>query len=218
MFFTDDQARRIQELADRIERRTGVEILAAVVGKSDVYPEIPWKAFALGVSAAALLLSIRTIAQPEWVTASGALLPAFFLLATGSAAALLSVFWPTIGRLFLDGTRAETETMQYARSLFLEREIFRARDRNGILLLVSLFERKVVLLPDTGAAGRLDPQALQDLVARMGALLRRGDRCPALLEGLAVLEEALIRAGFAAAAGTEDRIPEELIQQRGEDR
>jgi putative membrane protein len=218
MYFTDDQTRRIQELTDRIERRTGVEILAAVVGKSDVYPEIPWKAFALGVSAAALLLSIRTIGQPEWAAAVGVLLPALFLLGTGSAAALISVFWPAIGRLFLDGTRAETETAQYARSLFLEREIFRARDRTGILLLVSLFERRVALLPDTGAARRLDPQALQNVITRMGTVLRRGDRCQALLEGLAALEEALIRAGFAAAAGTEDRIPEELIQQRGEDR
>ena len=38
-----------------LEARTGTQVVTAVVGKSDSYPEAPWKAFALGAAAAALL-------------------------------------------------------------------------------------------------------------------------------------------------------------------
>jgi uncharacterized membrane protein len=36
-----------------VEARTGVQVLAAVVPRSDSYVELPWKAFALGTSLAA---------------------------------------------------------------------------------------------------------------------------------------------------------------------
>ncbi len=218
LYFSAEQATRIQETADRLERRTGVEILTAVVGKCDAYPEIPWKAFALGSAVGALIFWICSFLQPGCIMTGGVLPPVVIVLGAGAALALLSVFWPAFGRLFLDGPRMETETKQYARSLFLERELFRTRDRTAVLLLVSLFERRVVLLPDRGVEDRLPPQTLQDIIARMGPLLRSGDRFRALQEGLSLLEEGLLQAGFVPAAGAQDRIPEEFIQEKGENR
>jgi putative membrane protein len=218
MYFSTEQTARLQELADRLERRTGVEILTAVVGKCDTYPEIPWKAFALGSAGGALAFWALTFLQPERIPAAGALLPVMIVLGAGALFVLLSVFWPAFARLFLDGTRAETETLQYARSVFWEREIFRTRDRTGILLLVSLFERRVVLLPDKGVENRLDPRNLPDVIAHMGTFLRRGDHAQAVQEGLSLLEEGLVKAGFTPSADARDRIPEEFIQEKGEDR
>jgi len=218
MYFSSEQTARLQELAERLERRTGVEILTAVVGKCDTYPEIPWKAFALGSAVGALAFWVLAYLQPDRAPAAGGLLPVMIVLGAGVLYVLLSVFWPAFARLFLDGSRAETETLQYAQSVFLERELFRTRDRTAILLLVSLFERRVVLLPDRGVEDRLAPGTLSDVIARMGPFLRRGDQAGAVKEGLSLLEEGLVQAGFKSPGERRDRIPEEIIQEKGEDR
>ena len=41
MYFNDTQTGRINDLIGKIEERTGIELVAAVVGKCDSYPEIP---------------------------------------------------------------------------------------------------------------------------------------------------------------------------------
>ena len=64
MDFSAADEKRIQTAAEQLEARTGVEVLAMVVGKSDHYPELPWKAFGLGASLAALAVTIRAVLDP----------------------------------------------------------------------------------------------------------------------------------------------------------
>ncbi len=80
---TDRQS--IDERAARLEARTGVQVVAALVDRCDDYPDIPWKAFALGAAMAAL-----AVAQGL----QGAVLATLTLLGAGAAAALATVFLP----------------------------------------------------------------------------------------------------------------------------
>ena len=176
MYFTDTQSVQAEDIIRKIEEHTGIELVAAVVGKCDSYPEIPWKAFALAAAVSAMPL------PPQPAPAGPAPqrpVRGIVILGAGAALALLSVYWPAFGRLFLDDVRAETETDQYARAFFLEREFFRTRGRTGILVLVGLFERRVVIVPDIGVAGRLD-QKLHAVIDAMAPHLRRKDRFQAL--------------------------------------
>lgn len=44
------EQQEIKALAQQFEQASGAQAVAAVVGKADDYPDIPWKAFALGVA------------------------------------------------------------------------------------------------------------------------------------------------------------------------
>ena len=59
MFLTKAEADAIDAQVARLESRTGVQVVTAVVGKSDTYAELPWKAFALGASLAGLRRGAR---------------------------------------------------------------------------------------------------------------------------------------------------------------
>lgn len=218
MYFNSDQTARLNDLIKNVEQRTGIELVTAVVGKCDSYPEIPWKAFALAAALSGLAMLIQTIVRPGW-TAGMSVPPSLFVIfGAGAAASLLSVFWPAFGRLFLDRRRAEAEITQYAKAFFLERELFRTRSRTGILILVSLFERRVVILPDSGAAGRIGQKALQAIIDEMTPHLRRKDRFEALARALSAIERELIRGGAGTLPKTGNELADEIIQQKGEDR
>ena len=47
---SDKEQQQINRLVAQFETDTGIQAVAAVVRKADAYPEIPWKAYAIGRS------------------------------------------------------------------------------------------------------------------------------------------------------------------------
>ena len=97
----------------------------------------------------------------------------------------------------------DTEVQQYAKVQFLERELFATPGRTAILLLVSVLERRIVILPDTGLHARVSTAEWDAVIVRMTQALRTGGIGAALLDGLAGVSELLASKGFtrATAAG-----------------
>jgi len=196
-----------------VEKHTGSQVVLAVIEKSDSYVELPWKAFALGAAVTGLAVAMLDLLHSPWSTSFTLFFGVTATLIAGAVCALLCVALPNFARIFLDAHRAEVETRQYAESLFLSREVFATRRRTGILLLVSLFEKRIVVLPDTGLRRSLNADALQGIISRMTAPLAAGHVGRALEAGLAGLEEVL-GSGATAASG-ENELPNEIVEEGG---
>jgi putative membrane protein len=192
------------------EKKTGTQIVLAVIERSDSYAEIPWKAFALAVSIAGLFVFLHAMLWPERITV---LLALSVTLAAGAVCALVAVYLPWFARFFLNVHRKEVEVRQYAESLFLSRELFSTSKRSGILLLVSMFERQIIVLPDTGISKRLSQDAMQGIITLMTPSLASGLLAQALEKGLERLEEILAATASADAGGNE--LPDEIIEEEG---
>ena len=205
----------VKQRAAAVETSTGVEVVAAVIARADSYPEIPWKAFALGTSLAAAAAVAAALLEPGWESAEAVVETVVALLAAGGVIALATVWFAPLARLFLPRTRGQTEVLQYAQALFLEQELHQAHRRDGVLFLVSLFEREVVLLPDRGVRDKLGPGGLDPVVAAVTARLAAGSLENALLDGLAQLEAVLAAHGFRAQPGDSNEISDAVIQRRG---
>jgi len=149
------------------ERLSQTQIVLATVKRSDCYREIPWKAFALGTSAAVLLVLSLDLLIFGWPGNSNVKISIVATLAIGAFIALLTILLPGFARWFLPDSRAETETHQYAESLFLSKELFATEHRTGILLVISLFERKVVILPDKGLKEIVSEDDLKNIIRLM---------------------------------------------------
>jgi putative membrane protein len=214
MFLNDAEAEAIDAQIGRLESRTGAQVVTAVVGKSDTYIELPWKAFALGAALAGFAVVLADMWWPQWVTSHSALIQATTILGAAAASALLAIFVPPFARLFLRAARRDLEVRQHARSLFLTRELFKTRGRTGVLILVSLFERRVEILPDTGLHARVSEADWESVVARMTPRLREARPFHALQEGLAALEDLLVSRGFQPGAGPNE-LSDRPIEERG---
>lgn len=211
---TGAEQQRIIDRARRLEAATGAQVVAAVVGKSDAYPEIPWKAFALGAVAAVLAVTAGAPLGAGWAAAIGPAAAGLIVLAAGAGPALLAVFCPPFARLFLDGHRAELEVRQHAEALFRSHGLDRTRARVGVLLLLSLFERRAFVLPDLAIRDRVSDAELSEIVARLVAPAARGDVGAAFGSALDALEALLVARGFRGAGGP-DEIPGTLIEDKG---
>ena len=209
---TDEDRVRLDGLIAGVEKRTNAQVVLALIRRSDSYAELPWKAFALGSSLAALLIFFFDLQYYDWYPGMSTLATVAGILGNGVFLALLTVLLPTFARWFLSDHRAEVEVLQYAESLFLSRELFATTSRTGILILVSLFERKVVVLPDKGLSTLLPDEARHGIIAEMTPLLKRRSVGGAFEAGLEKLS-AVLGAGVAGSGRNE--LSDQLIEEKG---
>jgi len=105
---------------------------------------------------------------------------------------------------FRDG-RMQEEVRQRAEVLFLARELFATPGRDAILVLVSRFERRVVVVPDAAWRGRVSTAEWGAVVERMTPLLA-GDR---IVEAFGAGFDSI--AALLAAKGMGDGRPRQLL-------
>jgi len=196
-----------------VEARTGVQVLTAVVPRSDSYVELPWKAFALGTSLAAPAVVVFDVDLEPWVTSGTPLVHALAILGSGAAWALLAIFVPAFARWLLRASHRHAAVKEYAQSLFLRHELFRTRRRTAVLVLVSRFERLVEILPDTGLHGRIDETEWRQVIDAMAPHLREARPFHALEAGIAAVESLLVSKGFHAGADATNELPNRPIEE-----
>jgi putative membrane protein len=209
---SEENRDRLNQLVSEAEKHADCQIVLAVVQRSDNYTELPWKGFALGTAVTGLLLLVANSWLFQWALQIMILFTVAAMLAGGVLTALLCVFWPGFAVCFLSVHRAETEVRQYAESLFLTRELFATKRRTGILLLISRFERQVILLPDTGIKGRLNEADQQAIIAGMIPMLRRNQVAQALETGV---EKLMERLGKGATGSYDNELSDEIIEEKG---
>lgn len=215
MHLTNAEANAIAARIAAIETRTGVQVVAAVVGRAARYPEARWKAFALGVSIAALIAVALGFLRPDWSAARAPIGSIVAILAVGITCALVATFVERCGRAFVRHNRAEAEVRQYAEGLFLAQGLFATPARTAVLVVVSLLERVVVVHADRGFEARIASSEWESVVAPMIAVLRSGQRAAAVQAGLTALEQLLVRSGFVATGPGENVLPDRPFEERG---
>lgn len=173
------------------EERTAGEIVTYVVEECDPYPEATWRGGLYGALLGAAAAAAVHATSGAWGASLlvWSLLPAFGGALVGMIAGDRV---PPLRRLLVPRAVLERRVALRAEAAFLEEEVFGTRDRSGILLFLALFERRAVVLGDSGI-NQVVPQAewkgiVDELVAGIragdatGALVRAVERCGRLLE------------------------------------
>jgi len=191
MFLTSSDQQAIDAAVTALEREHGVEVVSIVVGRSDDYPEVVWTAFALGAALTALAVSVIELFGTHWTSSTAVLWSFMAIVGVGALFALATVYVPACARWFLRDTRAAAEVMQYAKSQFLDRQLFATPQRTAILVLVSLLEHRVVILADRGLDAHVTGAQWDEVIARMSGRLKAGECGGAVLAGLARIGEVL---------------------------
>lgn len=196
------------------EQKTSGEIVPYFVEESDAYPNAVWKGTALGAIAGPLLAEGIYQLGNFW----GGLVPLWIALpaaAGGALGFLLTAYVPAVKRWMAGDDLLDLRTRQRAEIAFLEQEVFRTRDRTGILLFLSLFEHRVVVIGDSGINQKVEQSQWDGIVRTVVAGIRDGRPGEALSSAIRQCGELLQRHGVAVQPDDHNELPDEL---RGGDR
>jgi putative membrane protein len=211
-FFSPADLETIRTAVQEAEARTSGEIVPYVVERSDEYSTAAWKGAALG----ALLGPAVALALHRWTDVWGWPLEIWIVLPAllGGAAGYLLALLPPVRRWMVGEPLLDARARRRAAAAFLEAEVFGTRERTGILLFVSLFERRVVLLADSGIHQKVEEKAWEEITQRLARGIREGRPGPAMVEAIRACGELLERHGVERRTDDRDELSNDLRRER----
>lgn len=202
---TAERAALAAELASA-ERKTVGEIAVVVLERSDRHPAADW--IAGGMS---LLLGTALLAPwMPWYQ------PALLLgaqLALGAVGFCSARFVPGFKRIFISERRADEMAAEQALQEFYDHGLHHTRAATGVLLFVSLLERRVIVLGDTGIDAKLDAEHWAATDAAVLEGIRAGSLKHGLTDGVRRCAEILAEH-FPHEADDRDEVPNRVTVRR----
>jgi putative membrane protein len=191
------------------ESKTSGEIVPYVVGQSDSYEEAEWRCGALLGAATLAAFSIVYTYTSVWLPLNVAELVIAGLL-MGGLGVILPKFVPPLKRVFAGNSLMERRVAQRAAEAFVGEEVFKTRDRTGILIFLSILEHKVLVLGDSGINVKVKPDEWHDVVRRIVAGIRSGKPAEGLIDGINQCGTLLQKHGVAIRQDDADELPDSL--------
>ena len=186
-----------------VERRTIGEIVPVILERSDRHPQAQWLAALVTLLlGSALFAAFLPWQHPVWLMGCQ-----FGLGAVGFCCARSL---PGFRRLFVAEDRATEMAEEQAIQEFLALGLNETKQRTGVLILVSLFEHRVVVLGDEGINERVDPKLWQRADEVILREIRKGELCAGLLAGIRLVGEVLAEH-FPWQDGDRDELPNRII-------
>ncbi|MCL1981421.1 MAG: hypothetical protein FWG62_10160 [Proteobacteria bacterium] len=155
-----------------MERCTTGEIVPMVVSASHSYPEAALAGAAWLSMPSALVAALVTGSLFWWQDQLLWLFLAF--LACFFPLALLLMRIPWLLRLFIRKHRAQEEVERAAVNRFYGEGLHVTREATGVLIYISVLERRVFILGDRGINERIGPHAWQGLIDTLVAGIKEG--------------------------------------------
>lgn len=190
---------RVEKSVAEVEKRTRAEIIVVVNRQSGTYldREILFAVLGGVLTLAAMILSERVFADSILLPYSGAVALIFFALARRLR---------PLRRALVRAGRRDHQVLVGARNAFCALNAGATRERTGLLVYVSRFEDRILVLPDYGLESKIEPGAWQRLLDGVGPPSRHPDLAEALEDFLAKAGELLARA-FPPLVENPDEIP-----------
>jgi putative membrane protein len=211
--FGADERAAVEAAVREVEARSAGEIVPYVVDRSDAYPNASWKGAAMGALLGPLVAILIFRLGGFWWT-HVYLWMAVPALAGAAAGFLLSELLPSLRRQLAGPESLALRVHRRAAAAFLEREVFRTVERTGILIFVSLFERRVVVLADSGIQAKVSQAEWDAIAARLAEQLRRGQGGTGLAAAVRECGELLERQGVARRPDDTNELSDTLQRRR----
>jgi putative membrane protein len=205
-FFSDDDLESIRKATADAESRTGGEIVPFIVERVVEKDEARWRAAAVGALAAAAAAGLADLFGGYW-GGSGVFWITLPVVAGAGLGYLLGGVG-AVGRWLIPEDRLDRAVTMRAEAAFLEEEVFDTRDRTGVLVMISLFEHRAVILADAGINRVVPENTWQELVDQLVSGIRSGRAAEAMRDAVASCGKVLEEYEVPLRPDDEDELPD----------
>lgn len=207
--FSQSDLEAIVHAAQNAEARTSAELVPYVVAQCDVYESPLWKGATAGAILGALIAGAIHLRGGFW--GGHPLVWTTLPTIAGAILGLVPVsIWPALQRALIDQAVLEARVRRRAQAAFLEEQVFLTRERTGILIFLARFERRVVVLGDSGIHAKVSPGEWDAITDGIVFGLKRGRAAEALCQALEQCGALLERHGLARPRDDRNELADDL--------
>lgn len=204
---------RISEAVRAAEAHTSAEIVPMLVARSGLYRDAQHR---VGLALALVVLTSLLMGEGFWaswrwqtVEAAWLLLAVLLSYAVGSWIGRV----PQVILAVTSSERLRRKVQVRAEQAFAQHSLSRTRQRTGVLLMVSLLERHVYVLPDSGIGPGITPAQWNDVVEAVITKVRERDIAGGFCAGIERCGVLLARACPAEPGDNPNELSNRLLQE-----
>ena len=182
-FLTESERLRIMETVKAAETLTSGEIVPMIVSSTYHYPMANVLGGALFGFLLALILT-PIIGRQLWLGTSNmwVFIGLFVVSFVVFHAMVKRSAW--LKRVFISKAEMEAEVNEAAVTSFYREGLYRTRDETGILIFISVFERKVCVLADKGINSKVHEGQWNEIVAMIIEGIKKKRQADAICEAI----------------------------------
>jgi putative membrane protein len=181
---TEEDQRRVRAAIADVEKRTIGEIVPVVLERSDRHPSAHWLcALCTLLVGSALLEAHLPWTEPHWLLVCQ--------LGLGAIGFALAELLPDAKRLFVGESRATEMAEEQALQEFHRLGLYKTRAGTGVLIFVSLFELRAVVLGDSGIHAKVGDEHWHAVQRAILDGIARGSLRDGLVSGIQLCGEVL---------------------------
>lgn len=210
---TAEEQERITSAVQRAERETNAEIVPMIVARSGLYRDAQHRAgLVAAFSALTVLLTLETLWLPwGWHASNAAWLVLAVILAYMSGT--WAGTWPFVVRLLTSHERMRQKVILRAERAFAQHAVSQTRERTGVLIMLSILERQIYVLPDRPLARHVSMDRWSQVVQAAVERLKAHDIAGGLCEGIEQCGHLLAEICPARPGDNPDELSDRLIQE-----
>lgn len=157
-FLTDAEKENIRNAVKEVEKITSGEIVPMVVSASYSYPLSNFiGAFSIGMIIA--LITVLILKNDHLWLFLSVYMAGFIIIHE-----LIKYILP-LKKLFISDKEIKAEVEEAAVNAFYKNDLYKTRDKTGVLIYISVFERKVWVLADKGINSKVDAETWSEIVS-----------------------------------------------------
>ncbi len=179
-FITPEEGERISAAVAQIETRTSGEVVPMIVRRSSAIGHVPWLLTLI------LLVIILVFEVPHWdfFAEMNATWLLFLLSALCFLISIPLSRWKWVQRLLVPRADQSFQVEERALIEFYASGVTGTKAKTGILIFISLMERKAVILADQAISDRLPKETWAQICQSMVELIRQDKTAEALLHAI----------------------------------
>jgi len=214
-FLSEDEQQEVIRSVQEAEKITSGEIVPMVVSTSYHYPLANVIGALLFSLTLAIIVTLAVSIRKMWLVPSRYDMWIF--------PAVLAISFPLfhelikrlafLKRLFISTAEIDEEVEEAALTSFYRKGLSNTRDKTGILIFISVFERKVWVLADEGINEKVEPGTWQEIVAMVTMGIKEKRQGPALCNAVKRCGE-LLESSFPIKPDDTDELDNLIIERR----
>lgn len=176
---TEEEQQKITETVQKMEKKTSGEIVPMVVSASGDYPlasVVCGAFFSLPFS----LLFTHWVGERLWLGPQNMYLFLVIFLFLFTAIFFCATRMSSLKSFFLSTKQVEKAVQESALAAFYSEKLYKTAQENGILIYVSLYERKVWILADHGINEKIEQTVWDSIVVELALGIKEGNCCEAI--------------------------------------
>jgi putative membrane protein len=205
-FFTSEEKQRIEQAVTAAEQKTSGEIVPMLVSASGRYSDLDLAGLSIG-------LVIGTLAAFIWHDPWASIHSQLLWPLAGAVIGFLIGKIPAVRRRLITHDRITENVQLRSLAAFTGQGLHHTRAETGILIFVSLFEHRVVVLADRGINAKVETGTWEEIVGMITEALKSGRASEGFCKAIERCGEILARH-FPRAADDRDELSNKLVTEK----